>query len=76
MRVLRDGDNHVVSLNATTGKETWSKALATSDVTNFSTAAPIIDRNHLILGVGGDSILPEISQHTMLEDVRAYGTHH
>ena len=48
-------DNHIVSLDATTGKERWSKSLAEADATNFSTAAPVIIRNHVILGVGGDS---------------------
>lgn len=48
-------DNHALSLDAKTGKERWSKALTDNDATNFSTSAPVIIRNHVIVGVGGDS---------------------
>jgi acido-empty-quinoprotein group A len=49
------GDNHIVALDTTSGKERWNKALAPSDAINFSTSAPLIIRNHVIVGVGGDS---------------------
>lgn len=48
-------DNHVLSLDAATGRQRWSKPLASNEATNFSTAAPVIIRNHVILGVGGDA---------------------
>jgi acido-empty-quinoprotein group A len=48
-------DNNVVSLLAATGKERWNKPIAPDKATNFSTSAPVIIRNHVILGVGGDS---------------------
>ena len=48
-------DNHLVSLEVATGRERWEKPLASSDSTNFSTTAPVIVRNHVILAVGGDS---------------------
>jgi alcohol dehydrogenase (cytochrome c) len=49
-------DNYVVSLDAATGKERWHKELASVKREYFSTAAPIVVRNHVILGVGGDSL--------------------
>jgi alcohol dehydrogenase (cytochrome c) len=49
-------DNYFVSLAATTGKERWHKEIASIKREYFSTAAPIIVRNHVILGVGGDSL--------------------
>jgi len=48
-------DNTVVSLEADTGKERWSKKLTPPDVSNWSTVAPIVIRNHVIVGVGGDT---------------------
>jgi acido-empty-quinoprotein group A len=52
---LETGDNHFVSLEASTGKEQWNKRLASEDAVNFSTSAPLIIRNHVIVGIGGDS---------------------
>lgn len=49
------GDNSVVSVDAATGKERWNQKLAPQGATNFSTSAPLVIRNHVILGVGGDS---------------------
>jgi len=49
-------DNYFVSLEAATGKERWHKEIASIKREYFSTAAPIIIRNHVILGVGGDSL--------------------
>jgi alcohol dehydrogenase (cytochrome c) len=48
-------DNSVVSLDATNGKERWSRKLTPQDSTNWSTSAPIVVRNHVIVGIGGDS---------------------
>jgi acido-empty-quinoprotein group A len=52
---LETGDNHFVSLEVSTGKEQWNKRLASEDAVNFSTSAPLIIRNHVIVGIGGDS---------------------
>ena len=49
-------DNYFVSIDATTGKERWHHEIASIKREYFSTAAPIIVRNHVILGVGGDSL--------------------
>jgi alcohol dehydrogenase (cytochrome c) len=48
-------DNTVVSLDADTGKERWTKKLTPPDVSNWSTSAPIVIRNHVIVGIGGDT---------------------
>ncbi len=49
-------DNYFVSLEAATGKERWHKEIASIKREYFSTAAPIVIRNHVIVGVGGDSL--------------------
>jgi acido-empty-quinoprotein group A len=49
-------DNYFVSLDARTGKERWHKEIANVKREYFSTTAPIIIRNHVIVGVGGDSL--------------------
>jgi acido-empty-quinoprotein group A len=49
------GDNSVVSVDALSGKERWRQRIAPEGASNFSTSAPLIIRNHVILGVGGDS---------------------
>ncbi len=49
-------DNYFVSLDASTGKERWHKEIANVKREYFSTAAPIVIRNHVIIGVGGDSL--------------------
>jgi len=47
-------DNYFVSLDAKTGKERWHKEHADFDQQYFSTMAPIVVDNHLILGTGND----------------------
>src|SRR5438445_3104252 len=49
-------DNYFVSLDAATGKERWHKEIANVKREYFSTAAPIVIRDHVIIGVGGDSL--------------------
>src|SRR5436309_10983356 len=49
-------DNYLVSLDATTGKERWHKVIADVKQEYFSTPAPLIIRNHVIVGLGGDSL--------------------
>ena len=53
---LETPDNHLVSLDKTTGKLRWSVEIADLDQEYFSTAAPLIIGNHVITGVGGDSL--------------------
>jgi acido-empty-quinoprotein group A len=49
-------DNYLVSLNAKDGKLRWSVEIADLAQEYFSTPAPLIIRNHVIVGVGGDSL--------------------
>jgi alcohol dehydrogenase (cytochrome c) len=49
-------DNYLVSLDAKTGKERWHTKIADVKEEYFSTSAPIIVSNHVIIGVGGDSL--------------------
>ena len=47
-------DNYLVSLDAKTGKENWYVEIADFDEQYFSTPAPIIVDNHVIVGTGND----------------------
>ena len=49
-------DCYVVSLDATTGKERWHKQIADVKQQYFCTPEPIIVGNHVLLGMGGDSL--------------------
>jgi alcohol dehydrogenase (cytochrome c) len=49
-------DNYLVSLDAKTGKERWHFEIADVKQEYFSTSAPIVIGNHVIIGVGGDSL--------------------
>jgi len=49
-------DNYLVSLNAKDGTERWHVEIADVKQEYFSTPAPIIIRNHVLIGVGGDSL--------------------
>lgn len=49
-------DNYLVSLDAKTGKERWHIQIADVKEEYFSTSAPVIVGNHVIVGVGGDSL--------------------
>ena len=49
-------DNYFVSLDARTGKERWHREIANVKREYFSTAAPVVIRDHVIVGVGGDSL--------------------
>ncbi|HEY0198396.1 MAG TPA: methanol/ethanol family PQQ-dependent dehydrogenase [Rhodanobacter sp.] len=46
-------DNHVVALNAKTGKVIWNKALEAADVGYAMTLAPLIVKGKVIVGVSG-----------------------
>ncbi|HXE10824.1 MAG TPA: acido-empty-quinoprotein group A [Bryobacteraceae bacterium] len=49
-------DNHLISLEARTGKFRWSVPIADLAQEYFSTPAPLVVGNHIIVGVGGDSL--------------------
>jgi acido-empty-quinoprotein group A len=49
-------DGWFVSLNAKDGKERWRKKVADEKLQYFTTMAPMIVRNHIIIGVGGDAM--------------------
>jgi alcohol dehydrogenase (cytochrome c) len=49
-------DNFLVSLDAVTGKQRWLMPIADPKQYYFSTMAPIIIGNHVIVGTGGDSL--------------------
>jgi acido-empty-quinoprotein group A len=49
-------DNHLVSLDKNTGKLRWAVEIADLDLEYFSTVAPLVLNNHVIVGVGGDSL--------------------
>lgn len=52
---LETPDNNLISLDAKTGKERWHKSLTLPSDANFSTSAPVVIRNHVIVGAGGDN---------------------
>ena len=49
-------DNHLISLEKDTGNFRWAVEIADLAQQYFSTPAPLVIRNHLIVGVGGDSL--------------------
>jgi alcohol dehydrogenase (cytochrome c) len=48
-------DNTVISLEAATGRQRWARRLTGSDVSNWSTSAPLIVGRQVLVGIGGDS---------------------
>ncbi|HEY3940792.1 MAG TPA: acido-empty-quinoprotein group A [Bryobacteraceae bacterium] len=49
-------DSHLVSLDATTGKERWKVEIADPKLDYTSTVAPVVVGNHIIVGIGGDHL--------------------
>ncbi|HSZ17104.1 MAG TPA: acido-empty-quinoprotein group A [Terracidiphilus sp.] len=49
-------DNWLVALNADNGRELWRKNYADARKQYFSTSAPLVIKNHVIVGVGGDAM--------------------
>jgi len=49
-------DNWLVALDTATGKELWRRNYADARKQYFSTSAPLIVKNHVIVGVGGDAM--------------------
>ena len=50
--------NRILCLNARTGKEVWKKEIASFDAQYFSSNAPMILGNHVIVGTGNDMDSP------------------
>src|SRR3954467_528589 len=55
-------DDYLVSLDARTGKENWHVPLASFEEQYFSTMAPIVVKNHVIVGTGNDLDMPGFLQ--------------
>ena len=55
-------DNFLVSLDLKTGKERWHVEIADFDQQYFSTMAPMIIGDHVIVGTGNDLDAPDTSQ--------------
>jgi alcohol dehydrogenase (cytochrome c) len=51
-------DDYLVSLDAKTGKERWHKKFADVEGGYFSTPAPLVIKNHLMVGTGNDIDAP------------------
>ena len=47
-------DDYLVCLDAKTGKEKWHKVIADFNLQYFSTMAPIVVGNHILIGTGND----------------------
>jgi len=55
-------DDYLVSLDAKTGKERWHKQIADLAQGYFSTPAPIVVGNHVLVGTGNDLDAPGMLQ--------------
>ena len=55
-------DDYLVSLDARTGKERWHKEIADLSQGYFSTPAPIVVGNHVLVGTGNDIDAPGFLQ--------------
>jgi alcohol dehydrogenase (cytochrome c) len=55
-------DDYLVSLDAKTGKERWHKEIADLQQGYFSTPAPIVVGNHVLVGTGNDIDSPGFLQ--------------
>jgi alcohol dehydrogenase (cytochrome c) len=55
-------DNYLVSLDARTGKERWHVEIASFEEQYFSTPAPMIVDNHVLVGTGNDLDMPGFLQ--------------
>lgn len=49
-------DSHLVSLDAKTGKERWKVQIADPKLDYTSTVAPVVVKNHILVGIGGDHL--------------------
>ncbi|RXH54646.1 acido-empty-quinoprotein group A [Granulicella sibirica] len=49
-------DCNLVAIDITTGKEKWHSSIGNMDFLNFGTGAPVVVRNHVLIGIGGDDL--------------------
>ena len=49
-------DDWLIALDANTGRELWRRHFADAREQYFSTSAPLVVKNHVIVGVGGDAM--------------------
>ena len=49
-------DCHLVSLNIKDGRERWGKSICSLDEMYYASVAPIVIKNHVIIGVSGDDL--------------------
>jgi len=49
-------DGWFISLDAKNGKERWRKKVADEKLQYFTTMAPVVVKNHVLVGVGGDAM--------------------
>jgi alcohol dehydrogenase (cytochrome c) len=61
-------DNYLVSLDVRTGKERWHTVIAPFEHQYFSTTAPVIVGNHVLVGTGNDLDAPGFLQSFDPED--------
>ncbi len=47
-------DTHLICLDAKTGKVRWDKIFADTSAGYWSTMSPLVVKNHILVGVGGD----------------------
>jgi alcohol dehydrogenase (cytochrome c) len=59
---LETPDDVLIALDAKSGKEIWHKDIADFDLQYFSTTAPIVIDNHIIVGTGNDLDEPGVLQ--------------
>ena len=55
-------DNYLISLDARTGKERWTKELASFEQQYFHTMAPVVVENHVLVGSSNDLDMPGFLQ--------------
>ena len=55
-------DDYLVSLDSRTGKERWHKVISNFDEQYFSTVAPVVIGNHILVGTGNDLDAPGFLQ--------------
>jgi alcohol dehydrogenase (cytochrome c) len=59
---METADDYLICLDAQTGKERWHKVIADFSEQYFSTMAPIVIGNHLLVGTGDDLDAPGFLQ--------------
>jgi alcohol dehydrogenase (cytochrome c) len=59
---LETPDDYLISLDARTGKERWHKEISDFNQQYFSTAAPVVVGNHVLVGTGDDLDSPGFLQ--------------